>query len=382
MHYLDNAATTSVNPQVADIVNATLRQHWANPSSLYAPGFEAEKVIESARKTVSDALGCKSSEVYFTASGTESNNLAIWGAALARKNWGRHIVATGYEHPSVYKPLQMLAAELGFAITFIAPDTSGKVSTQALLDAVTAKTVLVCAMHANNEIGALLDVAALAAAIKAKNNRTAVHVDGVQAFLKTPLRLNTTQIDSYAVSGHKLHAPKGVGALYLRQGYNLTPLLTGGEQEGTMRPGTENTAYIAGFACAVAQLHKAMANNIATVNTLRAYLLGGLQKLEGITLHVPPKTIAGIVNISLPGIRSETMLHFLEQEQVYVSAGSACGKGQPSHTLTAMGLPAQQVQCALRISFDTQNSLEDLTALLTGLQKGIATLARAQTRCR
>ena len=328
MHYLDNAATTRVADAVADTADAVLRAHYANPSSLYAPGAQSEFVLSGARETVAASLGAQPGEIVFTACGSEGNNLAVLGAVKARAAWADHIVVTGYEHPSVQNPVAALEKE-GWRVTVVRPDASGHVDAGALVQAVGSKTALVTAMHVNNEVGSILDVAALAKAVKEKNSRTAVHIDGVQAWGKVPQRLNGTAIDSYAVSGHKIHAPKGVGALYVRRGYNLAPVFLGGGQEQKRRPGTENVAYIAAMVRAIVE-----------------------------------------------GVKSETMLHFLESRDVYVSSGSACSRGEASHTLTAMGLPKSRVDTALRVSFSGESTPEDVRALLDALAEGMRTLAK------
>ncbi len=381
MHYLDNAATTRVHPQVADEVDRVLRGVWANPSSLYGPGADAEEGIHAARRVLLGALGCrepldlKRPQLVFTASGTEADNIAVFGAARPRKSWGDQIVATGYEHPAVRRPLGRLAEE-GFRVTFVAPGPDGRVDAAALLDAVGPKTVLVCAMQMNNETGAVLDVTALAAAVKQKNRRTAVHVDAVQAFTKLPLDVGGAPIDTVALSGHKLHAPKGVGALYVRRGFSLLPPFAGGGQEGGIRPGTQNTAFIAGFAKAVQLALDAREQAAQTVQTLHDRLVAGLAGMEGIESNSPPDAYAGILNFSLPGVRSEVMLHHLAAAGVYVSGGAACNKGERSHTLEAMGLPDARINCALRVSLCGGNTVEDIDALLCGLRGGLATLAR------
>ncbi|MDL2325144.1 cysteine desulfurase [Ruminococcaceae bacterium OttesenSCG-928-A16] len=376
MHYLDNAATTPVVPEVIQVVSETLAAHFANPSSLYRLGFKAEREIDKSRKEIAKALGCTWAEVIFTASGTESNNIALLGAAAARKGWGSHLVTTGYEHPSVIKPLERLALEEGFSLAIVAPGADGTVDIDEIVKAVRGDTALVAAMQVNNETGAIIDVAALAEKVKAKNPRTAVHVDGVQGFTRLPLRLAGTKIDSYAVSGHKLHAPKGVGALYLRKGYTLHPPMLGGGQENALRPGTENTAYIVGFAKAVALAGKKHIAAQQTTQQLQQQLLQGLAALPGVVVNSPAGGYAGIVNFSLPGVRSETMLHFLEERSVYVSSGSACNKGGRSHTLSAMNLPDKRIDCALRVSFSGENTPADVEALLAGLQAGLGSLAR------
>lgn len=376
MHYLDNAATTAVAGEVVEVVAQTLAQHYANPASLYAPGMAAEQVIAAARAQLAAALGCTPAEVYFTASGTEASNIAIFGAARPRKRWGNRLVATGYEHPCVAKPLEALAEQEGFSLTMVPPGPDGAVDPGALLDAVDDATALVCAMQVNNETGAMLDTAALAKAVKAKNPRTAVHVDGVQAFTKVPVSLKNTAVDSFAVSAHKLHGPKGIGALYLRRGFHIAPPLLGGGQENGIRPGTENTAYIAGFGKAVELAMAQRELSAKTTAGLREKLLAGLAEMPGVEINSPQNGYAGILNCSLPGVRSETMLHFLEAREVYLSSGSACSKGQASHTLSAMQLPRERIDGALRVSFDGGNTEEDIDALLAGLEEGLATLAR------
>lgn len=371
MHYLDNAATTRVYPAVADAADRALRTLFANPSSLYAPGADSEAAIEKARAQVAQSLGCTAGEIFFTASGTEGNNLAVLGACRAREKWARQVVVTGYEHASVQNACASLAAA-GWQVIVVAPDAQGHVSLAALADAVTDKTALVTAMHVNNETGACLEVEKLAAQVKAKNSRTAVHVDGVQAWGKLSLALSKTQIDSYSVSGHKIHAPKGVGALYLRKGYHLAPTLFGGHQERGFRPGTENIAYIAALGEAAALLH-AQAFDPAP---LRARLLAGLAQMQEVVCNSPGDAYPGIVNFSVCGVKSQPLLNFLAEREIYVSSGSACDKGEPSHTLTAMGLSRERVDCALRVSFAAENTPDDVEALLAGVRAGAAALAR------
>lgn len=374
MHYLDNAATTRVADAVADAACAVLKQHFANPSSLYAPGARSEMVIDEARQIVADSLGAKPGEIYFTASGTEADNIAVFGACKARRAWADHVVVTGYEHPAVQNAVAALEQD-GWRVTVVAPDRDGHVHPEELVNAVCARTALVTAMHVNNEVGSVLDVAALAKAVKAKNNRTAVHVDGVQAWCKLPIRLNATQIDSYAVSGHKIHAPKGVGALYLRKGYHVEKFLYGGHQEQGMRPGTENTAFIAALGCAVEQM-QADRQRRARVEALAARLWQGLAEISGIVRNSPADAMPDVCNFSVENIKSETMLHYLEARDIYVSSGSACSKGEASHTLQAMGLPRDRVDTAVRVSFCGENTPEDVDALLAALRCGVAEIAK------
>lgn len=375
MHYLDNAATTCVAQSAADVADEVLRAHFANPSSLYGIGAKSELVIKKARETVAHSLGCTAAEITFTSCGSEGNNIAIQGACAARKAWANNIVVTGYEHPSVQNTVAAMR-ENGFDVTVIYPDENGIVSIEEMAAAVNAKTALVAAMHVNNEIGAALDVARLAALVKEKNRRTAVHIDGVQAWGKLKIKLADTQIDTYTVSGHKIHAPKGIGALYIRKGFHILPYMHGGGQERGLRPGTENTAYIAAMAkaCELAQADfKQKCEKIAAISSaLRAQL----EAIEGVTLNSPKSALPDIINFSVENIKSETMLHFLESNEIYVSSGSACSKGEASHTLSAMKLPKTRIDTAIRVSFSYDSTAADTDALIAALKEGIATIAK------
>ena len=252
LHYLDNAATTMVDPAVAEVIYTTMLEHWANPSSLYAPGAASEEALNRARAVIARTLGCKGREVYFTASGSESNNMAIFGAAQS-KTFGKKIVVTGFEHPSVLRPMEQLARQ-GYEVVFVDPEPDGHLNIDKMLAAVDKNTILAACMMVNNETGVRCDVERLAAGVKAKNSRTAVHVDAVQAWMRVPIRLDN--IDTLSVSGHKIHAPKGIGALYLSDRYvqSFRPPYVGGEQEREKRPGTENVPYAVGLAAAAEKL--------------------------------------------------------------------------------------------------------------------------------
>ena len=372
IHYLDNAATTMVNPDVIETITKAMAEHWANPSSLYTPGAHSELALNKARADVARTLGATAGEVYFTGCGSEGNNLAILGAARTRK-WGKRIVCTGFEHPSVALPMQRLAQE-GYDVQFVAPEADGHLNVDRMLELVDKNTILVAAMQVNNETGTAVDVARLAAGVKARNDRTAVHVDGVQAWMRVPVRL--ANIDSYSVSGHKIHAPKGIGALYLRKGYHIEPPYLGGGQEKGMRPGTENLPYAIGMAKAATMLSRTLPQRHKTLVELNTRLREGLKQFPEITLNSPEDAVPEVLNFSLNVIRSETMLHHLETMGVYVSSGSACSKGAASHTLTAMGLEPRRIDTAIRASFCADNTPEDVDALLEGLKTGLATLSR------
>lgn len=372
IHYLDNAATTMVNPEVIETITKAMAEHWANPSSLYTPGAHSELALNKARADVARTLGATAGEVYFTGCGSEGNNLAILGAARTRK-WGKRIVCTGFEHPSVALPMQRLAQE-GYDVQFVAPEADGHLNVDKMLELVDKNTILVAAMQVNNETGTAVDVARLAAGVKARNDRTAVHVDGVQAWMRVPVRL--ANIDSYSVSGHKIHAPKGIGALYLRKGYHIEPPYLGGGQEKGMRPGTENLPYAIGMAKAATLLSRTLPQRHKTLMELNTRLREGLKQFPEVTLNSPEDAVPEVLNFSLNVIRSETMLHHLETMGVYVSSGSACSKGAASHTLTAMGLEPRRIDTAIRASFCADNTPEDVDALLEGLKTGLAALSR------
>ncbi|HJC02597.1 MAG TPA: cysteine desulfurase [Candidatus Gemmiger stercoripullorum] len=376
LHYLDNAATTMVDPAVADAIAAALRESWANPSSLYDPAVLAEHKLNAARAKIAKTLNCAAREIYFTACGSESNNLAILGAALPRQAWGNKIVTTGFEHPSVQLPIRALR-DRGFDVAEVAPGADGRLDVQKLIDAVDKNTVLVACMAVNNETGAVQDIARLAAGVKAKNSRTAVHIDAVQAWLRIPLDLKKLPgVDTLAVSGHKVHAPKGIGALYLceNQRQHLRPPYLGGHQERGIRPGTENLPYAVGLGLAAEQGARRMRAAAANAAALNAQLRAGLAALPGVTVHSPAGAVPEVLNFSTNCVNSQTFISYLNDRQIYVSGGSACDKGEPSHTLQAMGCDARAVATALRVSFCAGNDEGDVAALLAALKDGLAEL--------
>ena len=369
IHYLDNAATTMVAPEVADVIDKAMREHWANPSSLYAPGARSEEALNEARAAVARTFGCKPKELYFTSCGSESNNLALLGAALTRK-FGKGIVVSGFEHPSVQKPLERLAA-MGYDVTVVDPRADGTLSIDEMLEHVDKNTILVACMMVNNEIGTRNDVE-----VKRRNSRTIVHVDAVQAWMRVPLKL--ANIDTLSVSGHKIHAPKGIGALYLsdRIVQAFQPPYLGGEQEREMRPGTENLPYAMGLAAAATRLAKTMKSRDTAVRTLNARLREGLKAFPEVVINSPENAVPEVLNFSENCIKSETMLAYLAEEQIYVSSASACGRGQPSHTLAAMGRDPLAIDTAIRVSFCADNTPEDVDAFLNRFEDGMKHLQR------
>ena len=372
LHYLDNAATTIVAPEVADVIDKAMREHWANPSSLYAPGARSEEALNAARAAVARTLGCKSKELYFTSCGSEGNNLALLGAAQTR-TFGKGIVVSGFEHPSVQRPLERLAAQ-GYHVTVVAPQPDGTLDVSRMLEAVDKNTILVACMMVNNEIGTRNDVERLAAEVKRRNSRTIVHVDAVQAWMRVPIKLDN--IDTLAVSGHKIHAPKGIGALYLsdRLVQAFQPPYLGGEQERGLRPGTENLPYAMGLAAAAARLAKTMKSRDTAMRALNQRLRDGLAAFPEVVLNSPADAVPEVLNFSTNCVNSQTFIEYLSGRHIYISGGSACDKGEPSHTLMAMGAPDLAVRTALRVSFCGDNTPEDVQALLDGLKDGLKEL--------
>lgn len=376
LHYLDNAATTQVDPAVTEAIHDALVELWANPSSLYDPAVAAQDGIDTARGRIAKTLHCRKDEVYFTACGSESNNMSVWGAAKARRHWGNKIVVTGFEHPSVQLPIRALQEE-GFAVTEIMPEADGHIDTQKFLREIDKNTVLAACMAVNNETGAVQDIAALGAGIKARNARTHFHVDAVQAWLRMPIDLQKwKEVDTLAVSGHKVHAPKGVGALFVRdsQRQTLRPPYRGGHQERGMRPGTENTPYIVGLGVAAAKGLQSLRTRTAQIQALNTLLRQGLGEFPDIQINSPADALPEVLNFSTRCINSQTFINYLNTRAVFVSGGSACDKGEPSHTLQAMGCDDLTIRTALRVSLCADNTPEDVQALLDGLRDGLREL--------
>ena len=373
MHYLDNSATTPLCAE-AKAALAQAVDAFGNPSSLHALGAAALASLNEARATVAAAIGCTPREVIFTSGGSEANNTALFGAARALARQGRHIVASAVEHPSVLNALSALEKE-GFSVTMISPDGQGHISPDAVIAALRPDTVLVSLMAVNNETGARFPTEAIKPALKAVGSPALVHVDGVQAFGKLSLRPGTVGADLISVSGHKIHAPKGVGALYVSKSARILPLIYGGGQEGGLRSGTESTLLIAAFAAAVRALPDRKAT-LMQVQALRDDAVKRLCALPGVVLNSPEDALPYLFNFSVEGIRSETLLHFLESREIYVSSGSACAKGRASHVLAAQGLSRERIDSALRVSFSRFSAPEDVDALVAAVAEGAATLKR------
>ena len=374
--YLDNSATTRVCEKSAEKVLELMTQCYGNPSSLHKKGLEAQREVAHARQAVAVSLGAQPREIIFTSGGTEANNLAVLGGAAAGRRRGKRIVTTAIEHPSVLEPMRQLEKE-GFEVVFLTPDTDGRVPEEAVLKAVTGDTILISVMAVNNELGSIQPIEVLKKAVKRAGAPALVHVDGVQAYGKLPLRPEKLGIDLLTVSGHKIHGPKGVGALYVSKNARILPRTFGGGQERELRPGTEAAPLIAGLGAAVEELPD-WRQAYSRMEKLRDYTLQKLSGLEGVVVNSPVEGLPYLLNFSALGIRSETMLHFLAQRGIYVSSGSACAKGKQSHVLKAAGLPDSRISSAIRVGFSRENTERDADALAEGVREGLACLARAR----
>ncbi|MBQ7118319.1 MAG: cysteine desulfurase [Clostridia bacterium] len=371
--YLDNSATTKVCEKAKNYMLEALESCWGNPSSLHEKGIEADNLLLKARETVAKALSCEKDEILFTSGGTEGNNLAVFGAAYGNKRKGNRVITSAIEHPSVQKAFDRLEKE-GFEVIRIGTDAYGEIDFDALTDAVNEKTVLVSIMAVNNEVGTIQPVDKIASVIKRKNSPAFFHIDAVQAFGKIPLNVKKLGADLMTVSSHKIHGPKGVGALFIKKGTKLTPVTVGGGQERDIRPGTEPMPAIAGFMGAVEEL--TVKASLEKTTALRDSFIGDIAKREGIVINSPADALPYIINLSLPGYRSETLLNFLSDSGFYVSSGSACAKGHKSHVLTAMKLPDSLTDSSLRISLSRFTTDEELDSFLEALDKAMKVIMK------
>lgn len=372
--YLDNSATTKPCETAIENINNALKTTWGNPSSLYDLGVDSEVLIDGVREDISSIIGAESNEIYFLGSGTEANNLALIGAANALKRRGNKIVTTSVEHPSVLNTCKFLE-ENGFEVTYISPEPDGHIDAEKFISAIDEKTILVSVMLVNNETGAIFPVSEIAFGAKEKNKNIIVHSDCVQAFGKLAIDVSDLGCDLISASAHKIHGPKGIGILYKSKKCNIKPLILGGGQEKGLRSGTESVPLIAGLGGAIKELNISEANK--HIENLYNYAIEKLSNLGDVVINSPTQTrLPYILNISVNGFRSETLLHFLESKKIYVSSGSACSKGKGSHVLTEMGLSQDRTDSALRISFSKFNKMQDIDALYEALVLATKTLRR------
>ena len=371
--YLDNAATTRVCPEAADIAYKTMLETYGNPSSTHTKGREAKAVLDNARKQLAAALDCAPGEVYFTSCGSEGDNWAIINGAESMRRKGLHIISSEVEHDAVRKSMDELKRR-GFEVTMLKPESDGSISPETVAAALRPDTVLVSLMMVNNETGAVTDIAAVAKALKKAKSIALLHTDAVQGFMKVPFSAKRLGADMITVSGHKIHAPKGIGALYIKTGVKIKPYIIGGAQESGLRAGTEAMPQIAAFGKACELAKASMNDATERMAQLRQYAAGR------IVAEMPEAVIIGggaphILSVSLPGWRSEVLMNFLEARSVFVSRSSACKKGGRSHVLEAMGLPAEVIDGAVRISLSRYTTKDELDELCSALKDAHDTLA-------
>ena len=374
--YLDNSSTTIPCKEAIDEINKALCDNFGNPSSLHVLGYNAEKRVSVTRKAVCDMLSCSESEIYFTSGGTEGNNTAIFGAAYARQKRGNRIVTTEIEHPSVAEPIKRLEEE-GFEVIRIKPLSDGTISEDSIIGAINEKTILVSIMLVNNETGAILPVSAARRAIDSVGAPAILHCDCVQAFGKMPINVKTLGADIITASAHKIHGPKGIGFLYVKKGVTIRPLMLGGGQEKGFRSGTEAVPAICGLYGAIKSINDINAN-LQSAKTLRDYAVESLKKIDGVKVNSNIMSLPFVLNISVEGYRSETLMHYLESKGIFVSSGSACAKGKGSYVLNSMGLPRERVDSALRISFSRFNTVHDVNILIGAIKEAKGTLRRVK----
>ncbi len=363
MIYLDNSATTRPCREAVEAMNHMLTDCWGNPSSVHHLGVEAERELKNARASVAALLGAEPERVFFTSGGTEADNWAIFSAAERLGKRGKHLITTAVEHHAVLHPMEKLQAQ-GFEVTYLQPDEQGRVSVEALTEALRPDTILVSIMMVNNETGAVMDIEKMVKAVRRRSPLALFHTDAVQAFGKLPMKAKSLGADLITVSAHKIHGVKGAGALYVKPGLSLPPMVRGGGQESGYRSGTEGLPAIVAFGAACRVLN--VTEERAHLSKLRDLCREKLADVPGIRF-LGAGDAPHVVTVSLPGLRSQGIINVLQEKEVYVSAGSACSRGHRSHVLEAMGVPAHIIDGAVRISFGRDNTEADVDALKDGL---------------
>lgn len=364
MIYFDNAATTQPLESAVAAVNDAL-ENFGNPSSLHKAGLNAAQKVSAARKIIAASLGVSDEEVYFTSGATEADNTAIFGTAATLGKRKKRIVTTSIEHPAVAEACKYLESQ-GMEVVRVSPQ-NGVISARDIVNAVNEDTCLVTCMLCSNETGHILPVSEAFRAVKKKYPDTLTHCDAVQGYMKLPFRAKTLNADMISISGHKVHAPKGIGALYIRKGVHIKPLIYGGGQERGFRSGTESVPLIAGFGAAVKELSGSIDERLNYVSGLSAYLRERIENSEGMYFNSPPDALPYVNSIAIEGLRSEVLLHYLEDHQIYVSSGSACSKGKKSAVLAQFGIADRISDFTLRISFCAQNTKAEIDSLITAL---------------
>ena len=379
--YFDNAATTRVLDGVRDIVIKTMTEDYANPAAKHKKGMAAEQYIRQARSRIAGTLKAEEKEILFTSGGSEANNMALIGTALANQRRGRHIISTAVEHPSVYNPLAYLE-EQGFEVTFLPVDRDGHISMADLKQAIRPETILLSVMYVNNEVGAVEPVEAISRLAKTENPGIIFHVDAIQAYGKYQIRPRKQGIDLLSASGHKFHGPKGVGFLYIGRGIKIKPLVYGGGQQWNLRAGTENVPGVAGLGAAALEMYTDLEQKVSHLTTLKDYMTDRLEKIEGTTVNSRRglESAPQIISASFAGVPGEVLLHALAERGIYASSGSACSSHHPgvSSTLKGIGLIPPLLNQTLRFSFGLFNTKEEIDYCIGALKEVLPVLRRYQ----
>ena len=373
--YLDNSATTKPYQEVVDKMVLALTTQYGNPSSIHKKGIEVEREIKEIRRNIARSLGAKENEIYFTSGGTECNNTIIRSVARLNKKTKNHIISTVIEHPSVLDTLKDLESE-GFEVTYLPVDKDGKISIEDLKNAIKKETILLSIMHVNNEIGTIQPIEEIGKYLKSLDEKIYLHVDAVQSYAKIKFRPSRYNIDFMSVSGHKLHGPKGIGFMYVKENNRIKPLLTGGGQEIGIRSGTENVPGIYGIGEAVRILNQDLEGTIDKIRGLRDLLKEEiLANIDNVKINSPEDGVCHVLNVSFRGVRGEVLLHYLEQKEIYVSTGSACSsKKKGSHVLNAIGLTPDEIEGAIRFSLSDLNTKEEIMKTVEVLKESVSDL--------
>ena len=375
MIYLDNSATTKPCETAIKYINSALCENWGNPSSLHTVGVFAEELLNKSRRALAQSIGASAEEIYFTSGGTEANNIAILGAAERLRRRGNRIITTAIEHPSVKETIDHLEND-GFEVIRLKPQKNGVVSKEDLFSSINDKTILVSIMLVNNEIGSVQPIKQAREAIIKSGSPALLHTDAVQAYGKLPINVKNLGADLLSVSGHKIHGPKGIGFLYIKKGISISPTVFGGGQESGVRSGTQPMPNIAGLLGACEELPD-ISVQLTKQKNLRDYCANKLNALSFVTINSDEDCLPYILNISINGYKSETALHFLEAEGIFVSSGSACAKGKKSYVLESIGLTNHQIDSSLRLSFSRFNTEQEIDKLCEALIKATKFLRKA-----
>ncbi len=382
--YLDNSATTRAYDCVGDLVRKVMCQDYGNPSSMHAKGVQAEHYIKETKEILAKLLKVKDKEIVFTSGGTESDNLALIGAARANRRRGNHLITSSIEHPAILNTMRYLEEEEDFRVTFLPVDRYGRVKLEALQEALCPETILVSIMYVNNEVGSVQPIRQAADMVKAYNKDILFHVDAVQGFGKYRIYPKKEKIDMLTLSGHKIHGPKGTGALYIGEQVKIKPIVFGGEQQKNIRSGTENVPGIAGLGLAAKTIYDGLEEKVDRMRALKARFIDGVQKLDDITIHglCDETSAPHIISVGFAGVRSEVLLHALEEKGIYVSSGSACASNHPaiSGVLKGIGAQKEYLDATLRFSMSEFTTEEEIDYTLETLYNLVPVLRRYTRR--